>query len=104
MLVVVVVVVVVAVGCCCDSKKVNCDVMCEVSVNKKEKEIVQFNYGNSFGQQLLWPHNLVICPIYWLIYISGYELRNRLRFGLQSGWLHCTVQKLFPLHGLRLGL
>ena len=33
-------------GCCCDSKKVDCDVLCEVSVNKQQKEIVEFNYGN----------------------------------------------------------
>ena len=44
--VVVVVVVVLAAGCCCDSKKVDCDVLCEVSVNKQQKEIVEFNYGN----------------------------------------------------------
>ena len=34
------------------------------------------------------------------IYIDGDGLKFGLGFGFQARWLHCTVQKLFPLHRL----
>ena len=38
--------------------------------------------------------------VYWLIDIDGHGFRYRLRFGLQSRWLRCTMQSIFTLSRL----